>query len=506
MGVIKESIRGTCRRAIPLLSVALAFTLILIAVQMMAAADDEAAAGDMAGSYKLVDKNQAVAGSTLQYSIVISNNGGPLAGVLVTDTLPLSMTYQTASLQSPPELNVTTFGIGESNGVISWTGALGAQAFATISFRATLTDTVQPGQVVTNTVEITGSGALILRSAPTLVVSEPPTRTIYFPVFFKSPPKPLLQVTRPNSSNAWNVSWTVSDGTGISGYELHESQSPDFSTHVSYTLASAALSQPFTHAASFKNTYYYRVRAIVGSIDGPWSDTVSVVGGYRDDFNDRSSGWAIRRTTFLEEIATWYEPLSGVPDWLILRVEDSWDWGLASPMAKAPTLPYAIEYRSQVANLGNLVSHGAAFGGDWPGSICPDYSSVIGVYAHDLCFNHFYNTNTIWYANLKLLFERVDYLYYCPSCGGSPLKRLSHDYGTWFQVDPIPNISPAGWNTWRIEVRSNGIRLYANGQFYASSGDTTWVNEPYFGVFGSADEYSNSTTRFDYFQVMPLDS
>jgi hypothetical protein len=232
---------------------------------------------------------------------------------------------------------------------------------------------------------------------------------------------------------------------------------------------------------------------------GDWSVAASVVVGYRDDFTNSDGGWEIRRTTHIDEVRSWYEN----NDWFILQVEDSWDWGIASPFkVEAPSVPYVIEYRSQIAHKANLVSHGAVFGGDWPGQICPNPSTVEGWYEHELCFNHFYNTNTIYYGPLKLLFERIDELVWCPTCGGSPMKRL----GDVRDTGEIPNVDADNWNTWRIEVRNSGIQVFANGDHFYSYGDTRWVNEPYFGVFASTDEYSNSTTRFDYYQVMPLDN
>jgi hypothetical protein len=62
------------------------------------------------------------------------------------------------------------------------------------------------------------------------------------------------------------------------------------------------------------------------------------------------------------------------------------------------------------------------------------------------------------------------------------------------------------WNNYRIEVRSDSIRYYFNGELKYTYSDTRWVNDPYFGVFASADEYSNSTWRYEYFRVTPLDN
>jgi uncharacterized repeat protein (TIGR01451 family) len=452
-----------------------------------------------------VDRNQARAGDTLGYTINLSNSGSsPANDVSITNTLPASLTYQ------PDSLTVVGGGsYGESNGVITWIGTVEGKAQVTISFNAIVSEELSPGTEIQNTVQISGpKDSLLTRTATTTVTAvtsnEVGSTLYYLPFVTKQTVfAPILNpIGRPNGNNEWTVSWDPNN-TGPVNIELQESTTPTFSTIENTYDVGMATSHLISKTPGLKNVFYYRARAksLSGEIIGPWSNVVSVIGGYRDDFNDSNSGWAIRRTTYLEEVRTWYEE-----GWLIFQVEDSWDWGIASPMVPAPDLPYAIEYRSKNVHLANLVSGGAAFGADWPGSICPDYSSIPGIYGHDLCFNHFYNINTIWFGHLKILFERVDYLNWCPSCGGSQLKRLSNDYDAWFEVEPVPNVNPSDWNTWRVEVRNSGIKIFANNQQIASTSDTTWVNERYFGVFGSTDEYSNSTWRYEYYEVVPLDN
>ena len=323
---------------------------------------------------------------------------------------------------------------------------------------------------------------------------------MYFPIVFRALPTLALQASRPNSANSWTLAWE--DGGPNLTYQLQESQDPGFAGATTFDMGTE-LSRTFTHTLSTQNVYYYRLRTLDGSQIGLWSEPVRVVGGYRDDFTSNSSGWRIRRTTFIEEVRTFYE-IDSTNSWLIMQVEDSWDWGIASPGAPAPAVPYAIEYRARVAHRANLVSFGAVFGGDWPGAICPDPSTVAGWYEHELCFNDFYNTNTIWFGDLKLLFERVDELVWCPTCGGSPMKRLG-DIDANNTAD-LSNVDPDGWNTYRIEVRESGIRFYANNSLQFQYSDTRHIHQPYFGVFASTDEYSNSTTRFEYYQIIPLDS
>jgi hypothetical protein len=417
----------------------------------------------------------------------------------MTDTLPISMTYQQGSL------NIVSGGgsAGESAGVITWTGALNNDDQAVIEFGALLDEGLEEGNEIVNTAVISGDGMLLTRTAM-IVVDVNDATTAYMPFVSKAIPLPstpvLNAIGHPNSNNSWTVSWS-GGGPYVISYELQEAQSSDFSGATTTNVGDVQSTQ-VTKALSWKNEYFYRVRALSASGPGDWSNVRNVIGGYRDDFTDANSGWALRRLTLLEETVSWYENGS-----FVLKVEDSWDWAIAAPYAKAPSVPYAIEFQMDPANLGNLVSGGGIFGGDWPGAICPDYSTLMGLYYHDLCFNHFYNTNTIWYGDLKMLFERVDFLQWCPSCGGSPLKRLSYDYGQWFTIDPLPNVNdPDGWNTYRIEVRADGIKLFVNGGMIAESDDTMYVNEPFFGVFASTDEYSNSTWKWEYYQVVPLDN
>ncbi len=365
------------------------------------------------------------------------------------------------------------------------------------SSSATLvTATSQGDPLVSNSVQLTTVVAFPKAYLPFITRPVPPPAT------------PVLSATRPNSANDWQMNWSVSSNQFITGYELQQSQDPTFTTGVTtYTPGAAATSQLInTIEPSANNVYYHRIRALGPEQNSGWSNTVRVVGAYYDDFSNNQTGWsgptlkdALRRLTYIEKVDSWYEN----NNWLILRVEDSWDWAIASPLKPAPEPPYVIEFRSMPANLGNLVSHGVVFGGDWNGEACPDWSTFLGVYAHDRCFNHFYNTNLIWSSDndLTLLWERVDTLVWCPSCGGSPLKRLGH-------VPPAQPFSmPASvWNTYRIEVRATEIKFFINGVLRYTYNDTRWINDPYFGVFASTDEYSNSTWRFDYIRVTPLEN
>ncbi|HEY1410212.1 MAG TPA: hypothetical protein VF434_14810, partial [Promineifilum sp.] len=251
------------------------------------------------------------------------------------------------------------------------------------------------------------------------------------------------------------------------------------------------------------NVYYYRVRSRVGLKEGPWSNVESVVGGYHDDFENPNTGWAMRRSTYREEVHGFYEEGK-----YVMQVLDRWDWGLSSPLMPAPRVPYELDFEAKIVAPANLLSFGVVFGGDWNGQNCPPGISFDEWYLHKNCFNHFYNTNSIFYGPIKLLFERVDQLVWCLDCGGSPMKRLGDI--NFDGAEDYNNIDPEGWNHYRIEVREGSIKVYAAKrgaplEFQYEYNDTRWIGEPYFGVFASTDEYNNSTWRFEYMKVLPLD-
>jgi uncharacterized repeat protein (TIGR01451 family) len=493
------------RRAATTAAMAMAAILLLLAVQTLRAqqlAPSEPQAPEVQ-VVKSVDKQEATAGSILAYTIAVSNSGDASGNIALTDTLPAGLTYQSGTLAV---VGGGTY--GESAGVITWSVAVNVGNPVELTFQAALDEGLTVGEEIVNlvAVEVAETAEVFTDTATTTVVEQGDTE-IFLPLITRPLPVPgpvtLNPIGRPNSNNQWIISWSA--GTNTTGYELQEAHTADFAAATTYSITDPnTTAVQASRTPSFRNVYHYRIRAVGPGGYGPWSGTQAVIGGYRDDFNDHSSGWAIRRTTYIEEVRTWYEPYNNGQDHrLIMQVEDPWDWGIVSPLAPAPAVPYAIEYRAEIAHLGNLVTHGAVFGGDWNGQLCPDWSSLPGVYEHTNCFNRFYNTNIIWHGPLSMLFERVDYLVWCPQCAGSPMKRLSHD--PLPPATAIPNVNSNGANTYRIEVRAGGIRLFANNQQYFQYGDTRWIDGPYFGIFASTDEYSNSTWRIDYFQVLPLD-
>lgn len=452
---------------------------------------------DYSGSSKTANRTTARRGQTIQYTLVVSNAGTLADTVTLTDTLPADLTWS----GSPASSGGGVF--TPSGNMLIWTGPVGAQGAVTLTYAAVVSTSATVGEVLTNTAEIVGTGSsATVAHAVTVLTS---ATKVYLPFITTDLPILALSNTRPNSTNSWTLSWT--GGSAGLSYEVQESQTADFAAVTTINPGTNS-SEAVQRTASFNNVYYYRVRAVLGSLTGSWSNMVQVVGAYEDEFTSNTSNWKLRRTTNLNEVAAFYEnSQNGFNESrLLIRVEDPRDWGLASPLALAPEPPYAIEYKMQTAQLNDRISAGAVFGGDWNGipepTGCINYSTLTTVYEHTDCFNKFYFANTINFTTMQLQFERVDQLVWCPSCGGSPMKRLGD---VTAQVS-LPGISAATYNVYRIEVRPNEIKFFVNGTLRQTYTDTRYITSPYFGIGASTAEFSNSTWRVDYYKVTPLDS
>lgn len=462
------------------------------------------AAANLEDSTKTVSDDTVAPGSVFEYSINIVNSGGVDIPVEMTDELPNRLTY--VSHQCPP---LITTSCGFAAGKVTWEGTVAAGESVAVTIVVMLKPNVEIGTVVTNTAQIVSAEQDLDVDVDVTATEQAssPIQFLPFTIYGLQPePGPItLTGGQPNGANSWVLSWTSS--VGSSGYEIQESNDPNFATSTTIAVGQVT-SHTVVKPPVSNNVFYYRARSMVGLVGGPWSNTVTVVGGYRDDFDDPSSGWALRRGTNRSVVNGFYE--NGR---YVTQITSRWDWLVASPLRPAPRVPYVIDFEMRIISQGYVHSAGAVFGGDWGGQECPPNVSNEQWPRHGDCFNHFYNTNSIYndtvVTNVKmgLLFERVDRLEWRPQDGGSPLKRVG-DIPTG--VRNYRGVDPRDWNHYRIEVRSDSIRVYAAKAGYAPEfqyeyTDTRWVNDPYFGFFTSTDIIENATWRFEYVQVMPLD-
>ena len=442
-------------------------------------------------------------GGAFEYTLTIRNTGEFDMPTEVTNPLPDELNYLDSECDAPLS-DACEF----AGGVLTWRGPVPEGRTVTLTVFVQLKNGVAGDTEVVNTAHIESAEQSFDRSA-TITVEEvlsSPKQLLPLTIFGLLPdPGPVtLHAGQPNGQNAWMLSWTES--AGAHGYEIQEAHNSDFSDATTIAVGPVS-SQTISKSPSPSNVFYYRVRSRVGDQFGEWSNVGQVIGGYRDDFDDSTSGWSMRRSTYREEVLGFYE--NGR---YVMQIVDRYDWGIVSPLKPAPRVPYAIDFEMRIVSQIYAHSAGMVFGGDWNGESCPPGTSFDEWYKHDKCFNHFYNTNTIYNdsnANrpvLQLLFERIDRLEWCQGCGGSPMKRV----GETSDLDNLGNVDAREWNHYRIEVRADEIRLYAAPvgqelQLEYVYDDTRWVSSPYFGFFASTDVIDNLTWRFEYVQVMPLD-
>jgi hypothetical protein len=304
----------------------------------------------------------------------------------------------------------------------------------------------------------------------------------------------LNDISEPDDEGNYTVSWSYGYSyPPVDSYTLQEATDANFSSPAEYYPGTSTSQAIY---GKEPGTYYYRVRGHNVSGPGEWSAVKSVSVrsySYYYDFNSSTkivNPWPIRRTSYWEgdvkTKATWTEEHDGT---IYIVMDDRYDFSIASPMEVAPAPPYVIETRVKIHDPANLVAYGIIFGGNG-GSPCPAYRDTG-------CFNHYYRLEAINHGKLKVGLKRIDY--------HEPESSDSRGKGRGKELIAYKDISGDGddWNTWRIVVKSDGIKIYVGGDLWGSTDDDKYVNEPYFGIYASANEYKPAIGRYDYYYVTP---
>ncbi len=318
----------------------------------------------------------------------------------------------------------------------------------------------------------------------------------YFPyVFYRWPPIPyepvLSDIDNAAQRDTYTVTWSYDDNDpdvpDPTSYTVQEATDTDFTNPTEYTVSGTQ--KQFTDKDA--GTYYYRVRGVNAYGPGEWSNVKSTTVRsytYHYDFSSPTiihDPWPIRRTSLYEGDVwggTWTEEQEGN---LFAVMNDKFDFAIASPMEEAPAPPYTIQTRVRVRDEANLVAYGIIFGAN-DGSPCPAYRD-------SGCFYHYYRLEVIWDGRLKAGFKRID-RHESEKGKGQGTEIIGYRY---VEGDSI------GWHTWKFEVKADGIDIYYDGGLFGSISDSQYVNEPYFGVYTSANEYKPSIGQFDYYYVDP---
>jgi uncharacterized repeat protein (TIGR01451 family) len=126
---------------------------------------------------KAVDKTLASRGESVNYTISVNNIiTTSLTSVVITDTIPTSLTYLEGSLTA------THGDYAYQDGVITWTGPITAGLSLTVTYGAQVSTSAVIGAVITNTAVIHAGGETYIRSAS----FEVNKYQIFMPCLFKA--------------------------------------------------------------------------------------------------------------------------------------------------------------------------------------------------------------------------------------------------------------------------------------------------------------------------------
>ncbi|MDI7276103.1 MAG: cohesin domain-containing protein [Anaerolineae bacterium] len=126
-------------------------------------------AANLSGTSKAVDKDSALPGDVLTYTVTLLNTGNRTALVSFSDPIPEHTTYVPGSV-SYADYDAAT-------DTVRWVGMLPATASRTIVFRVSVDEGLAHGTLITNTASITNVSPRIDRRAVTVISAAPSLST-----------------------------------------------------------------------------------------------------------------------------------------------------------------------------------------------------------------------------------------------------------------------------------------------------------------------------------------
>jgi hypothetical protein len=223
-------------------------------------------------------------------------------------------------------------------------------------------------------------------------------------------------------------------------------------------------------------------------------------GDFQQNFTNRIEPWEARRWTLGTSFALTHDGNSddGRQGFLNLLVQtDNSHYVIASPLVGGPTPPYNIETTVKLRSDRNTGDqYGIIFGANYIGGPCPatDFST---------CFTQYYEMRVRYYYDDAADRERMQ----------MKLKRIdSHnannnnegpDLIDWTRVR---SVDESGFIEWDITVEEDGkIKISANDLPVESTTDSTYINNPYFGVIVRTEDEPDAEAKFDYFKIESID-
>jgi len=319
----------------------------------------------------------------------------------------------------------------------------------------------------------------------------------------------LAAIDNTDGNGSYNLNWSYTEPNFLpTSYEVQEATDANFTANLKTPCTPGAAT---TCALTGKTvgTYFYRVRGVNAAGAGDWSAaqsaTVTTI-SRNYNFDGSLEGWGIRRSD--EPVTDSGNPIPqpiSRDNKLYTMMIGAGDFAIISPLEAAPPVPYVIVTDADIVDEtinGNQyapkdqMKYSILFGANG-GSPCPATENTP---KNQGCFSHYYRVRVRWDAanqsQLTWALQRIDY-HEGDNDQGHPPKTLAE--GT-------VNTNANDWNKWKIAVlNSSGdnIKVYFGWSEtqIASVRDTSYVNEPYFGVQIISPNWGSVATRWDWFQV-----
>lgn len=227
----------------------------------------------------------------------------------------------------------------------------------------------------------------------------------------------------------------------------------------------------------------------------PTASPTPVFGGdYLKNFTNNIDGWSARRWTLGTAYEVAHDPASDGDRQGFLNVKVNTrnsHYVIVSPLVRAKQVPYNIETVVKLRSDRNTGDqYGIIFGGNYNGGDCPavDFST---------CFTEYYEMRVRYYVDgdrtrMEMKLKRVN----------SHDSNNNNDGPDLIEWERVRDVDEDDFIEWDVLYESNGkISIAADDRPVASVTDSTYINNPYFGVIVRTEDEPDAEAKFDYFKV-----
>jgi hypothetical protein len=219
---------------------------------------------------------------------------------------------------------------------------------------------------------------------------------------------------------------------------------------------------------------------------------------YEKNFTNNIDGWVDRRSTFGTAFSITHDGASDAGRQGFLNVlvnTDNSHYVIVSPLVQAKPVPYNIESYVKLRSPRETGDqYGFVFGGNYDPGAGDCRAPDVGV-----CFTQYYEMRVRFYYDepadkdrMEMKLKRIDSV-------DENNNNQGEDLIEWTRVK---DVDEDDFIEWDITYSSSGkISISANKLPVASVTDTTYINNPYFGVIVRTEDEADSEAKYDYIKV-----